>query len=198
MTGICAWLGGSFARECQQDSHSSIAMQGGGQAVHPELELAVDCCSELQHWDFDPMLVEVEACRAKRPPLAGLTCQAVSEVAQAVDLCLLGSDEFCSGQTSPRLSLLEPEQAGGSPPPVQVDFPAIQEGADGGSLAILAAVGRAPDTTTAISTEDFITAFKEPLTTPVLSSPPRLRLNPSGQSAGGGAARLGGRPQEER
>jgi hypothetical protein len=114
-------------------------------------------------------------------------CQAVSEMAQAVDLCLLGLDEFCSGQTSPRPSFLEPKQAGGSPPPVQLDFRAIQEGVDRGSLTILAAVGKAPDAMTATSTEDFIAAFKEPLTTPILSSPPRLRLNPGGQSAGGGA-----------
>jgi hypothetical protein len=39
-------------------------MQGGGQAGHPELELAVDRSSEVQRWDFDPMLIEVEACLA--------------------------------------------------------------------------------------------------------------------------------------
>ncbi|CAD6272866.1 unnamed protein product [Miscanthus lutarioriparius] len=122
------------------------------------------------------MLVEVEACLAKGPPQAGLTSQAVSEVAQAVDLCLSGPDECGSGQTSPRPSLLEPEQTGGSPPPVQVDFPSIQEGADGGGPAIPAAVGTAPDATAMTSTKDFIAAFKKPLTMPVLSSPPRLRL----------------------
>jgi hypothetical protein len=78
--------------------------------VHPELELVVDRCSEVQRWDFDPMLVELDACLVK--PQAGLTSQAVSEVAQAVDLCLLGLDVCGSGQTSPRLSLLEPKQAG--------------------------------------------------------------------------------------
>jgi hypothetical protein len=95
MTKVRAWLGGPFARECQKDGHSSVAMQGGEQAVHPELELAVDRCSEVQRWDFNPMLVEVEACRAKRSPQAGRTCQAVSEVAQAVDLCLSSPDKFC-------------------------------------------------------------------------------------------------------
>jgi hypothetical protein len=69
--GVCAWLGGPFARECRQDGLSSVAMQGGGQAVHPELELAVDHYSKVQCWDFDPMLVEVDACLAK--PQAGLT-----------------------------------------------------------------------------------------------------------------------------
>ena len=42
--------------------------------------------------------------------------------------------------------------------------------------AIPAAVGTAPDATAVTSTEDFIAAFKKPLTMPVLSSPPRLRL----------------------
>ena len=51
-------------------------------------------------------LVEVEA---------GLMSQAVSEEALAVDLCLSGPDECGSGQTSSRPSLLETEQAGGSP-----------------------------------------------------------------------------------
>ena len=60
--------------------------------------------------------------------------------------------------------------------PVQVDFPTIQEGADGGGPAIPAAVGTAPDATAVTSTEDFIAAFKKPLMMPVLSSPPRLRL----------------------
>ena len=73
------------------------------------------------------MLVEV---------VAGLRSQAVSKLALAVDLCLLGPDECGSGQTSPRPSLLVPEQAGGSPPPVQVDFPSSQEDADGGGLAL--------------------------------------------------------------
>jgi hypothetical protein len=49
----------------------------------------------------------------------------------------------------------------GSPPPVQVDFPAIP-----------AAVGTAPDATAVTSTKDFIAAFKKPLTMPVLLSPP--------------------------
>ena len=93
------------------------------------------------------------------------TCVYVSER----DMCLSGLDECCSGQTSPRPSLLEAEQAVESPPPVQ-------EGADGGGPAIPAAVGTAPDATTVTSTEDFIAAFKKPLTMPVLSSPPRLRL----------------------
>ena len=82
------------------------------------------------------MLVEVEACLAKRPPQAGLMGQAVSEVAQTVNLCLSGPDECGLGQTSPRPSLLEPEQAGGSPPPVQVDFPSNREDADGGGSAM--------------------------------------------------------------
>ena len=64
------------------------------------------------------MLVEVEACMTKRPHQAGPTSQAVSEVAQAVDLCLSGPDKCGSGQTSPRPLLLESEQAGGSPPSV--------------------------------------------------------------------------------
>jgi hypothetical protein len=118
-------------------------MQGGGQAVHPEPMLAVDRCSEVQCWDFDPILVGVEACLTKRPPQA--VSQAVSEVAQAVDLRLSGLDECGSGQTSLRPSLVEPEQAGGSPPLSQVDFPAIQENADRGGLAISAADGKAPD-----------------------------------------------------
>jgi hypothetical protein len=122
------------------------------------------------------MLVEVEACLTKGPPRAGLTSQAVSEVAQAMDLCLSGPDECGLGQTSPRPSLLEPKQAGGSPPPVQVDFPAIQEGANGGGPAIPVVVGTSPDATVMTSTKDFIAAFKKPLTMPVLLSPPRLRL----------------------
>jgi hypothetical protein len=65
--GLCL-ARGPLCTRVSAGRHSSIAMQGGRQAVHPELELAVDYCSELQHWDFDPMLVEVEACRAKRPP----------------------------------------------------------------------------------------------------------------------------------
>jgi hypothetical protein len=67
----------------------------------------VDSCSEVQHRDFDPMLVEVEA---------GLTSWTVSEVPTTVDLCLSGPDEGGLGQTSP--GLLEPEQVGGSPPTV--------------------------------------------------------------------------------
>jgi hypothetical protein len=123
------------------------------------------------------MLVEVEVCQAR-------LCQAVSEEAQAVDLHL-SLDECGSGQTSPRPSLLEPEQAGGSPPPAQVDFPAIQVGADGGGPAIPAADGRATDATAATSIEDFIAAFKKPLTTPILSSPPRLRLTRAARARAG-------------
>jgi hypothetical protein len=95
----------SSARMRQQDSPASVPLQGGGQAVHLEFALAVDRCSEVHRWDFDPMLVEVDACLAK--PQAGLTSQAV-EVAQAVDLC---PNECGSGQTSPWPSLVEPEQA---------------------------------------------------------------------------------------
>jgi hypothetical protein len=168
-TGGCAWLGGSSTRVRQQDSPASVALQGGGQAVHPEFALAVDRCSEVHHWDFDPMLVEVDACLAK--PQAGLTSQAV-EVAQAVDLC---PNECGSGQTSPWPSLVEPEQAGGSLPAVQIDFSAIQEGAGGGGPATPAVDGGAPNATATTSIEDFIAAFKKPLTPPVLSSPPRLR-----------------------
>jgi hypothetical protein len=113
--GVSAWVGSPFARESQQDGHSGVAMHGGRQAVHPEPKLVVDRCFEVQSWDFDPMLVEVEACQAR-------LCQAVSEVAQAVDLRLC-PDVCGSGQTSPRPSLLEPEQAGGSLPPAQVNFP---------------------------------------------------------------------------
>jgi hypothetical protein len=80
---------------------------------------------------------------------------------------------------------LEPEQAGGSPPPAQVDFPAIQVGADGGGPAIPAADGRATDATAATSIEDFIAAFKKPLTTPILSSPPRLRLTRAARARAG-------------
>ena len=87
-----------------------------------------------------------------------------------------GPDECGSGQTSPRPSLLVPEQAGGSPPPVQVDFPANQVGADGGGPGTPAVDGSAPDAMTVASTNDFIAVFKKPLTMPVLSSPPRLRL----------------------
>ena len=60
----CASLGGPVAREYQQDDHSCIDMQGGKmqiQIVHQEPELAVDRCLGVQRWDFDPMLVEVEA-----------------------------------------------------------------------------------------------------------------------------------------
>jgi hypothetical protein len=79
------------------------------QAVHLEPMLVVDHCSEVQRWDFDPMLVEVEACLTKRPPQAGLPSRDVPEVAQAMNLCLSGLDVCVSGQTSPRPSLLEPE-----------------------------------------------------------------------------------------
>jgi hypothetical protein len=80
---------------------------------------------------------------------------------------------------------LAPEQAGGSPPPVQVDFPAIQEGADGGGPAIPATDGGATDATAATSTEDFIAAFKKPLMMPVLSSPPRLRQTQAARARAG-------------
>jgi hypothetical protein len=63
----------------------------------------------------------------------------------------------------------------GSLPPVQIDFPAIQEGAGGGGPATTAADGGAPNATATTSIEDFIATFKKPLTPPVLSSPPRLR-----------------------
>ena len=63
------------------------------QTVRREPELTVDRCLGVQRWDFDPMLVEVEACMTKRPHQAGPTSQAVLEVAQAVDLCLSGLDE---------------------------------------------------------------------------------------------------------
>jgi hypothetical protein len=119
------------------------------------------------------MLVEVDACLAK--PQAGLTSQVVSEVAQMVDLCLSGPDECGSGQTSPKPSPVEPEQAGGSLPSVQIDFSAIQEGAGGGGPATPVVVGGAPDATATTSIEDFIAAFKKPLTQPILLSPPRLR-----------------------
>ena len=99
----------------------------------------------VQLWDFDPMLVEVEA---------GLTSQAMSEVALAVDLCLSGPDECGLGQTSPRPSLLEIEQAGGSPPPVQVDFPSIQEDADGGGSAMSAVDGGVPHATAMMSIQE--------------------------------------------
>ena len=69
-----------------------------------------------------------------------------------------------------------PKQARGSPPSVQVDFPADQVGADGGGPTTPVVGGSAPHATAATPTEDFITAFKKPLTMPVLSSPPRLRL----------------------
>jgi hypothetical protein len=128
-------------------------MQGGKmqiQVVHPEPELVVDRYSEVQRWDLDPMLIEVKAC-----PVS----QAVSEVAQEVNLCLSGPDE-CT-------SLFMTKRARGSPPLVQVDFLAIQEGAAGGGPAI--------DAMATTSTEDFIAAFKKMLTMPVLSSPPQLR-----------------------
>jgi len=102
-----------------------------------------------------------------------------------VDLCLSGPYECGSGQTSPRPSLLEPEQAGGSPPPVQVDFPGNQEGAVGGGPATPAVHGRAPNMTAATSTQHFIAAFKKPLTMPVLSSPPRLRLTRAARARAG-------------
>ena len=131
------------------------------------------------------MLVEVEACMTKRPHQAGPTSQAVSEVAQAVDPCLSGPYECGSGQTTPRPSLLVPEQAGGSPPPVQVDFPANQVGVDGGGLATPAVGASAPDATAVTSTEDFIAAFKKPLTMPILSSPPQLRLTRAARARAG-------------
>ena len=109
----------------------------------------------------------------------------MSEAAQAVDLCLSGPDECGSGQTSPRPSLLVPEQARGSPPPVQVDFPANQLGAHGGGLATPAVDASAPDTTAVTSTEDFIAAFKKPLTMHVLSSPPQLRLTRAARARAG-------------
>jgi hypothetical protein len=83
--GACAWLRGPFAQECLQGDLSSTAMHGGGQAVRPEPELAVVRCLEFPCRDFDPMLVEVDACLAK--PQAGLT-HAVSEV--EADECGLG------------------------------------------------------------------------------------------------------------
>jgi hypothetical protein len=51
--------------------------------VQTEPVLAVHRCPEVQRWDFDPMLVEVEACVTNWPPQTY-----VLEVAKAVDLCL--------------------------------------------------------------------------------------------------------------
>jgi hypothetical protein len=121
------------------------------------------------------MLVEVEACLTDRPPQVGFTCQAVSEVAQAVDQCLSGQDVCGLAQTSPRPSLFESEQVGGSPPPVQVDFPGYQEDADGGGSAMLAVDGGVPVATATMSIKDFVATFNKPLTPPILLSPPRLR-----------------------
>jgi hypothetical protein len=44
---------------------------------------------------------------------------------------------------------------------------------------------RARDATTATSTEDFIAAFKKPLTTPVLSLPPQLQLTRAARARAG-------------
>jgi hypothetical protein len=102
----------------------------------------------------DPMQVEEEAC---------LT---------VVDICLSGPNGCGSGQISPRPSLLEPEEHGGSPPPVQVDH---QIGLVGDGPGTPAVDGRALVVTASTSTNDFIAAFKKPLSMPILSSPPRLR-----------------------
>jgi hypothetical protein len=50
---------------CQQDGLLSAAMLGDGQAGLPELELVANRCSKVPRKDFDPMLVEVDACLAK-------------------------------------------------------------------------------------------------------------------------------------
>jgi hypothetical protein len=55
-----------------------LCKEAGGWCT-PEFVLVVDRCSEVQRWDLDPMLVEVDACLAK--PQASLTSQAMSEVA---------------------------------------------------------------------------------------------------------------------
>ncbi|CAD6262766.1 unnamed protein product [Miscanthus lutarioriparius] len=137
------------------------------QIVHQEPELAVDRCLGVQRWDFDPMLVEVEA---------GLMSQAMSEVALAVDLCLSGSDECGLGQTSPSPSLLESEQAGGSLPPVQVDFPSSREDADEGGSAMPAVDGGVPHATATMSIQESLEErLYLPLHTPLIHGPPRLR-----------------------
>jgi hypothetical protein len=179
---------GLVAREHQQDDHSDAAVQGvtmAMQVVHTEPEIAVHRCSEVQRWDFDPMLFEVEACVTQKPPQTD-----VPEVARLVDLCLSGlglsgPDVCSSGQTSPGPSLLESEQPGGSPPPIQVDFLGHQDGG-------------APVATTATSTEDFIAAFKKPLSTPILSSPPRLRRTRAARARAGELDDSKLIPQEER
>jgi hypothetical protein len=62
---------GLFARECQHDDHSNAVVQGGAtamQVVQTEPVLAMHRCPEVQRWDFDPKLVEVEACVTNWPP----------------------------------------------------------------------------------------------------------------------------------
>jgi hypothetical protein len=44
---------------------------------------------------------------------------------------------------------------------------------------------QATDATAAMSIDDFIAAFKKPLTTPILSSPPRLRLTRAARARAG-------------
>ena len=60
---VLAWR--PYCMRCQQDGLLSAAMLGDGQAGLPELELVANRCSKVPRKDFDPMLVEVDACLAK-------------------------------------------------------------------------------------------------------------------------------------
>jgi hypothetical protein len=53
------------------------------------------------------------------------------------------------------------------------------------ALLFPAVDGRATNVTAATSIDDFIAAFKKPLTTPILSSPPRLRLTRAARARAG-------------
>lgn len=110
--------------------------------MHQEPELVVGHCSEVQRWDFDPMLVEVEAC---------LPSQAVYNDG--------------SGQTSPRPSLLEPEQAEGSPStqPTYDGTSAMIHGMDPAPTAVAASTSVQPT-----SVGDFFASLKLPLEQPLI------------------------------
>lgn len=107
------------------------------------------------------------------------------DVAQAVDMCLLGQDECGSRYISPRGPSRPPidfmEQAGGYSSP-DVDGVGAQHDVDDPPALSHSATavttphdGQAATTSATMPTADFVASFKKPLLPPVIHSPPRLR-----------------------
>jgi hypothetical protein len=165
--GVCAWLGGPFARDCLKE---------GGQVVHPEPELAVVRCLEVPSRDFDPMLVEVSvAAGAVATGASPLPAETLSPVHRTLDAAEVDPEIFSGDGLVALPSLLMTDMSASHTRALDSAAPAC---------ATVANVAAAPVTA---SVDDFISSISSNLSPPILSSPP--------QAAGVSGAGLQHRPR---